>query len=335
MFFGNSKLDKLEEFLEQLTELINGKRNVLTLPEVDGNDKVSELLRKLQKAAEIYINKTQQDMKVAGEMVLLASKVTSGYGGGYDSRSISTSDTPQIKVLARTINEMLDSIEDSLQKSNKTLKEYGNKNYNAKIDTGKLGGLMKEMLEGINSLGDALQEADKQNEESAKILERKATELSAAIETLKQTSFKELGHIVESTTSRIMDASRKQNELADSLAKLSSDAEQVKGILTVISDIADQTNLLALNAAIEAARAGEHGRGFAVVADEVRKLAERTQKSLTEINATISVVVQAIGSNSDALNNNAKEMNQLTDELAMVDQKMEEVLGVMNGLTSR
>jgi methyl-accepting chemotaxis protein len=332
MFFGNSKLDKLEEFLEQLTELINGKRNVLTLPEVEGSDKVSELLRKLEKAAQLYINKTQQDMKVTGEMVLLASKVASGY---YDCRAGSTSDTPQIKVLAKTINEMLDSIEDSLQKSNKTLKEYSFKNYNAKIDTSKLGGQMKEMLEGVNSLGDALQEADKQNKESAKILEQKATELSAAIETLKQTTFKELSHIVESTTSRIMDASHKQNELADNLARLSSDAEQVKGILTVISDIADQTNLLALNAAIEAARAGEHGRGFAVVADEVRKLAERTQKSLTEINATISVVVQAIGDNSDALNNNAKEMNQLTDELARVDQKMEEVLGVMNGLTSR
>jgi methyl-accepting chemotaxis protein len=332
MFFGNSKLDKLEEFLEQLTELINGKRNVLTLPEVEGSDKVSELLRKLEKAAQLYINKTQQDMKVTGEMVLLASKVASGY---YDCRAGSTSDTPQIKVLAKTINEMLDSIEDSLQKSNKTLKEYSSKNYNAKIDTSKLGGQMKEMLEGVNSLGDALQEADKQNKESAKILEQKATELSAAIETLKQTTFKELSHIVESTTSRIMDASHKQNELADNLARLSSDAEQVKGILTVISDIADQTNLLALNAAIEAARAGEHGRGFAVVADEVRKLAERTQKSLTEINATISVVVQAIGDNSDALNNNAKEMNQLTDELARVDQKMEEVLGVMNGLTSR
>jgi len=332
MFFGNSKLDKLEEFLEQLTELIEGKRNILTLPEVEGSGKVSELLRKLERAAEIYINKTQQDMKVTGEMVLLASKVASGY---YDCRAGSTSDTPQIKVLAKTINEMLDSIEDSLQKSNKTLKEYSNKNYNVKIDTSKLGGQMKEMLEGVNSLGDALQEADKQNKESAKILEQKATELSAAIDTLKQTTFKELSHIIESTTSRIMDASHKQNELADNLARLSSDAEQVKGILTVISDIADQTNLLALNAAIEAARAGEHGRGFAVVADEVRKLAERTQKSLTEINATISVVVQAIGDNSDALNNNAKEMNQLTDELARVDQKMEEVLGVMNRLTSR
>ncbi len=332
MFFNNAKLDNLEEFLGQFVELINGKRNVLTASKTLGNDQVSKLLKKLEDAADLYIQKTQQHMKVTGEMVLLASKVASG---SYDCRVMSTSDTPQTQVLAKTVNKMLDSIKDSIEKSNKTLKEYSLKNYDATIDAKELSGQMKEMLDGVNSLGVALKDADAQNKEAAGILEERAGELSSAIDTLKQTTFKELGLIVEGTIGRITKASQKQNELADNLMKLSADAEQTKGILTAISDIADQTNLLALNAAIEAARAGEHGRGFAVVADEVRKLAERTQKSLTEINATISVVVQSIGDNSDALGVNAKEMNELTEELGQVDKKMDEVLDVMNNLTNK
>ncbi len=134
--------------------------------------------------------------------------------------------------------------------------------------------------------------------------------------------------------SQIIESTHTEEELSSKVEQLSRNADDVKSILDIINDIADQTNLLALNAAIEAARAGEHGRGFAVVADEVRNLAGRTQKSLAEINSTIMVIVQEINAVSSQMNLNSQKMERLSDMSKSVQETYEKMSSNLSSVVS-
>ena len=201
--------------------------------------------------------------------------------------------------------------------------EIGKLASSVNVMSGELATTMKKVAEVSGELSvnaDTLKKAIEQSVEGTKQQAQQAAQIAAASEEMSQTvtgiaqsgskaadlsatamdAAKKGKAVVQESVGKIESAGQSTRELASMIGRLSGSVTEIGDIISVIKDIADQTNLLALNAAIEAARAGEQGRGFAVVADEVRKLAERTSKATGEISERVSAVqegsVQTTGS---------------------------------------
>ncbi|HXZ11183.1 MAG TPA: methyl-accepting chemotaxis protein [Candidatus Sulfotelmatobacter sp.] len=137
---------------------------------------------------------------------------------------------------------------------------------------------------------------------------------------------REGGKIVEETLSKMREIASSVGETAKKVNELGSRSDQIGQIIGVIDDIADQTNLLALNAAIEAARAGEQGRGFAVVADEVRKLAERTSKATKEIAQMIQAIQEETKSAVTAMEGGTKQVESGVEMTTQAGSSLHEII---------
>jgi len=245
-------------------------------------------------------------------------------GEGDLTQRINVPDGDEISAVALHINAFIEKVQNTIIKSKATSHENTSIATELSQTTLVIGKKAEDQALIINDatgIGTNLQETLKSSVNEAENTKQDIEVTGESLNIAKQ-------KVIE-LSNEVSIRSEVETEMAGKLSQLSADASQVKEVLTVISDIAEQTNLLALNAAIEAARAGEHGRGFAVVADEVRKLAERTQKSLAEINATINVIVQSIIDTSEQIGSNAKKVQELSDQANDVEKDISNSVDTM------
>ena len=250
-------------------------------------------------------------------------------GDGDLTRKLEVIGNDEIAMASSSINRFIEKVRILISEAKNLSNENSSISHELSSTSLEVG---RSVEISMNIVGNTTQKAHVLKDELGEgIMEAK----EGKTELLKANDFlKDANHAILELTKDIQNSAATEIELAGKIQQLSHDAEQVKEVLVVIGDIADQTNLLALNAAIEAARAGEQGRGFAVVADEVRKLAERTQKSLQEINATINVIVQAIVDSSDQMTSNSKKVESLASTASNVENKINNMFQVMNNATS-
>jgi len=316
MFFSKRKdKEKILESLELLESYIQNDINSIKYEEETQSSDFVEIEGKICSIMDLLQSKNQKNLTVYGEIMLACEKISDGY---INDKITSVSDDSKLNYIAKSLNVMFEKLNVSISNTLNVLDEYKEQNFLNKVDTSVFaGGSLKQLLEGINSLQERITEQAVQSYKSGLLLENESQVLTQKAEMLSSSSQEQSVAIEETAAAvveitsivrnnvesvnmmqqigmKVQNESQKGSSLSKDTHKAMDDIYNatVEAYTSVnqISQIAFQTNILSLNAAVEAATAGEAGRGFAVVAQEVRNLANKSAEVAKDIEGLMGIL---------------------------------------------
>ena len=323
-------LTHISDGLKAFFAFLNHTSDSITPITIKSNDEFGKMAQAINYEIQNIRDSITKDRELVNEALSIVEDVKIGK---FTKTITLQSNNPQTNRLRNSLNEMIETLRNLLGSDLDEIKKIFDK-FEANDFSHRISNPIG-LQNNVNTLAQVIVNMLQVSADHAKILSDKAQNLQDSMHKLLEGSQSQASAL-EQSAAAVEEISSSMQSVNDKTTETTKQAEDIKNIVGVIKDIADQTNLLALNAAIEAARAGEHGRGFAVVADEVRKLAEKTTKSLGEIEANVNVLVQSSNEVAESILEQTEGLHQINISISQLEtqtQQNVEIAHTTNDIT--